>query len=72
MALVEAGRYYNSIEAGMARARLEAEGIPSFIFDMEMNWGWSDGLIMIRLMVDDEDLSRASEILNASGSPAAD
>jgi hypothetical protein len=66
MALVEANRYYNSIEAGMARARLEAEGIPSFIFDMEMNWGWSDGLIMIRLMVDDEDVARAHEILSAS------
>lgn len=69
MALVEANRYYNSIEAGMARGRLEAEGIPSFIFDMEMNWGWSDGLIMIRLMVDDEDLSRAHDILSAAAGP---
>ena len=63
MALVEAERYYNSIEAGVARGRLQAEGIPSFLFDMEMNWGWSDGLIMIRLMVDDEDLDQARAIL---------
>jgi len=63
MALVEADRFYNSIEAGVARGRLAAEGIPSFLFDLEMNWGWSDGLIMIRLMVDDEDLDSARAIL---------
>jgi hypothetical protein len=63
MALVEAGRFYNSIEAGVARARLDSEGIHSFLFDMEMNWGWADGLIMIRLMVDDEDLGAARAIL---------
>lgn len=63
MALVEAELYYNSLEAGVAKSRLEAEGIPSFLFDGEMNWGWSNGLIMIRLMVDDEDLEWARQIL---------
>ena len=65
MALVEAERYYNSLEAGLARSRLEAEGIPAFLFDLEMNWGWSDGLIMIRLMVDDEDVEAARRVLSA-------
>jgi hypothetical protein len=61
MALVEAGRYLNSIEAGMARARLEAEGIISVLFDQEMSW--VAGSIAIRLMVDDEDLDEARRIL---------
>ena len=61
MALVEAARYQNSIEAGMARARLEAEGIISVLFDQEMSW--VAGSIEIRLMVDDEDLDEARGIL---------
>jgi hypothetical protein len=61
MALVEAGRYLNSIEAGMARARLEAAGIMSVLFDQEMSW--VAGSISIRLMVDDEDLDEARAIL---------
>ena len=73
MALVEAERYFNSLEAGVAKSRLEAEGIPSFLFDGEMNWGWSNGLIMIRLMVDDEDLEPAKRLLSepSSNPPAA-
>ena len=37
MALVEIARFYNSIEAGVARSRLEADGIAAFLFDMEMS-----------------------------------
>ena len=48
MALVELGRYFNSFEAGLAKARLDAEGIPSFIFDMEMNWGGIAGGVVQR------------------------
>ncbi len=45
----------------MARARLEAEGIISVLFDQEMSW--VAGSIAIRLMVDDEDLDEARRIL---------
>ena len=64
MALVEAAKYYNIIEASLARARLEAEDVPSILFDTEMNWGGADlGVVPVRLMVDDEDLAAARRIL---------
>ena len=66
MALVEAARFYNSFEAGLARSRLDADGIDSFLFDMEMSWEGLGGMIPIRLMVDEEDLDDAQRILSES------
>ena len=63
MALVEAARFYNSFEAGLARSRLDADGIDCFLFDMEMSWEGLGGMIPIRLMVDDGDLEAARSIL---------
>lgn len=63
MALVELARFYNSFEAGLARSRLEAEGISSFIFDMGMSWDGMGIAIPIRLMVDDSDREEAETIL---------
>jgi hypothetical protein len=68
MALVEAARFYTGIEAGLAKARLDAAHIPSFLFDTEMNWGGMDlGVVPVRLMVDDEDLDEARRILAEDG-----
>jgi len=67
MALVEAARFYNSFEAGLARARLEADEIGSFLFDMEMSWEGLGGLIPIRLMVAEEELESAQAILAEPG-----
>jgi hypothetical protein len=64
MALVEAARLYNMVEGGMARARLAAEGIESILFDTEMNWGGLDGVVPVRLMVDEEDESLARRCLS--------
>ena len=36
MSLVEAARYYNSFEAGLAQSRLEEAGLDSVLFDLEM------------------------------------
>lgn len=72
MALVEAARFMNSFEAGMAQGRLDAEDIPSFIFGMDMNPVFAGGVFNIQLMVDDEDLDRAKAILSEAGEPAAD
>ena len=66
MALVEAARFFNSFEAGLARARLEAEGIASVIFGMEMNPVFAGGVFNIQLMVDEDDLADAQRILAAS------
>jgi hypothetical protein len=64
MALVEAARFYNSVEGGLARARLAAEGIESILFDTEMNWGGLDGVVPVRLMVDEEDFLLARRCLS--------
>ena len=72
MALVEACRFYNSLEAGLARSRLESEGIGAVLFDTEMTWEGMGGLIPIRLMVLEEDLSAAQGALaGAAISPDA-
>ena len=64
MTLVEAARFYTRFEASLAKARLDAADIPSFLFDMEMNWGGADlGVVPARLMVDDEDLEAAQDLL---------
>jgi hypothetical protein len=63
MALVELARYFNSFEAGLAKARLDAAEIPSFIFDMNMSWEGMGGVVQIRLMVDDEDVEAARALL---------
>ena len=62
MALVLAGKYHNSFEAGLAKARLEDQGVMSFIMDTDMSW--LGGIVPIRLMVDDEDLEAAVGILH--------
>ena len=63
MALVEAARYYDSLAAGAAQSRLSDEGIDSFIFDMGMSL--QSGLaVPVRLMVDEDDLSRALRCLS--------
>lgn len=70
MALVEAAKFYNSFEAGLARSRLEEDGIMSFVFDSEMSWEGLGGLIPIRLMVDEQDRAQALAILGASAGEA--
>ncbi|HYJ53066.1 MAG TPA: DUF2007 domain-containing protein [Allosphingosinicella sp.] len=67
MALVEAARFYTSFEGNIAKGALDAEGIPAVLFDEAMNWGGVDlGVVPVRLMVDEDDLERASEIIGAS------
>ena len=63
MALAQAAIFYNSFEAGLAAARLEAEGIPSVLFDLNSSMEGASLLIPIRLMVDDEDEAEARRIL---------
>ena len=63
MALVEAERYFNSFEAGMAQARLDAEGIQSFIFGIGINTAFAGGVFNVQLMVDENDLEAALQIL---------
>ena len=64
MALVELARYFNSFEAGVAKSRLDDEGIMSFVFDTNMSWEGMGGVIQIRLMVDEDDLIQARRLIS--------
>ena len=64
MSLVEAARYYDSLAAGAAQSRLSDEGIDSFIFDIGMTVQGVGFAIPVRLMVDEDDLSRAIRLLS--------
>ncbi len=63
MALVELARFYTPYEAAIVRSALEADGIDAVLFDTEMNWGGLDGVVPVRLMVDEDDLVRARSFL---------
>jgi hypothetical protein len=62
MALVEAAKFYDSLAAGAAQSRLTDEGIDSYVFDMSMLQAVGFA-IPVRLMVDEDDLSRARRLL---------
>ena len=66
MSLVEAARYYNSFEAGLAQSRLEEAGLDSVLFDLEMATYGIGLSIPVRLMVLDDDLHVAMKVLNST------
>jgi hypothetical protein len=63
MALVELRRFFNPVEAELARLRLASAGIDSVIFDdqVALYIGAASG---IRLMVLDEDKEEAGQLLD--------
>lgn len=63
MALVEAGKFYDSLAAGAAQSLLSEQGIDSFIFDMGMTLQGVGFAIPVRLMVDEADLAKAERLL---------
>jgi hypothetical protein len=63
MALVELAKYYNVFEASLVKGRLDAADVESILFDTEMNWGGLDGVVPVRLMVDQDDLAQARRVL---------
>jgi hypothetical protein len=69
MALAEVAKYYDSLAAGAAQSRLSDEGIDSFIFDMGMSLQAVGFAIPVRLMVDEDELSRALRVLSEPSAP---
>jgi len=64
MSLVELERYADAALAHIVRGRLEAAGIPAFVFDTGMNLAeGAPMLFRVRLMVLDEDLAEAKALL---------
>lgn len=63
MSLTELGRF-NRNEAHILIGRLQSEGIPAIAFDGETSIGDGSYLfIPVRVMVDDQDLAVAQEIV---------
>jgi putative signal transducing protein len=66
VSLIELRRFATRVEADLARLALESEGIDAVIFDAEANsFFGGGGLIGVRLMVLEEELDEAAEILAA-------
>jgi hypothetical protein len=64
--IVEAARYTSRVEADLARLYLESEGIEAVLFDTEINTSYGGLFMPVRLMVLEEDLDVAQQLL-ASG-----
>jgi hypothetical protein len=64
--IVEAARYNSRVEADLARLYLESEGVEAVLFDTEINYFYGGLFMPVRLMVLDEDLQRAQQLLKAS------
>ena len=67
MALVELHRFYNPVEAELARLRLGSEGIDAIVFDTEM--AYVTAATGIRLMVADDDEAAARDVLGLPSAP---
>jgi len=64
VSLVQLATFGTRVEADLARLALQADGIESVVFDAEANsFFGGGGLISVRLMVLDEDVDRATQIL---------
>ena len=67
MSLVELGRFPTRVEADVARLALESHGVEALLFDTETNnFFGGGGLVAVRLMVDESDLSEARRLLSDS------
>jgi hypothetical protein len=63
--VVEAARYNSRVEADLARLYLESEGVESVLFDTEINYFYGGLFMPVRLMVLDEDLQLAQQLLES-------
>ncbi len=73
--LVTVGTFWNSVEAELARGRLEDAGIRAFLADetmVGMAWYLGNAIGGVKLQVGDGDAEAAREVLSESDAPAAD
>ena len=61
--VVEAARFNNRIEADLARLYLESEGVEAVLFDTEINYFYGGLFLPVRLMVLDDDVELARQLL---------
>jgi hypothetical protein len=65
--LVEAGSYHSRIDADVVRLYLLSEGVDAVLFDAEINTFYGGLFMPVRLMVLEEDLELALELLGSGG-----
>ena len=65
--LAEAARFNSRIDADLARLYLLSEGVDALLFDAEINSFYGGLVIPVRLMVGEEDLDAAIELLAEGG-----
>ncbi|PLX40935.1 MAG: phosphoenolpyruvate synthase [Deltaproteobacteria bacterium] len=66
MGLIALRHYLNPWDAELARGMLDSAGIEAVVFDQNtvyMNWLYSNAIGGVRLMVHEEDLAEAAELL---------
>jgi hypothetical protein len=61
--LAEAARFNNRVEADLARLYLESEGVDAVLFDTEINYFYGGLFLPVRLMVLEEDVELAQQLL---------
>jgi hypothetical protein len=61
--LAEAVRFNNRVEADLARLYLESEGVDAVLFDTEINYFYGGLFLPVRLMVLEEDVDLAQQLL---------
>jgi len=61
--LVEAARYTTRVEADLARLLLESHEVDAVLFDAEVSQYYGGLFVPVRLMVLDEDLELAQDLL---------
>jgi hypothetical protein len=61
--LAEAARFNHRVEADLARLYLESEGVDAVLFDTEINYFYGGLFLPVRLMVLEEDVEFARELL---------
>jgi hypothetical protein len=63
--VVQAARFDKPFQAELCRMFLESHGIHAVVFDAQ-SYGYSEGaLVGVRVMVLDEDLAEAKEVLRS-------
>lgn len=67
MALVLLGQYYNSLEAGLVRSFLAANGIEAYMFGFDNALEGIGFVIPVRLMVEEDDRAAAQRLLAEAG-----
>ena len=65
--LAEVARYQSRIDADVARLYLLSQGVEAVLFDAEVNSFYGGLFMPVRLMVLEEDMERALDLLAEGG-----